>query len=111
MPVYRSLSNSRQFRRVLSTGKRARRNGVVVACAPAHNGDTPRIGLVAKVGRGRAVARNRVRRRLRAAVTSATPGGPFDIVVTAGPEARELEFQKLVRMVKEAMQEVGVRCG
>jgi ribonuclease P protein component len=111
MPVYRSLSNSRQFRKVLNTGTRARRDGVVVACAPAGHGGPPRIGLVAKVDRGRAVARNRARRRLREAVASVTPDGGFDIVITAGPEAHELEFQKLVRMVREAMQEVGVTCG
>jgi ribonuclease P protein component len=110
MPVYRSLTNSSQFRKVLSTGRRARRNGVVIVCTRNGREGAPRIGLVAKASRGRAVGRNRARRRLRAAVTSAAPGGSFDIVITAGTEVEELEFQELVEMLREAMHEVGVTC-
>lgn len=110
MPVYKSLSNSRQYREVLSTGRRARRDGVVVTCAPNGRKDVSRVGLVAKVGRGRAVARNRARRRLRAAVGAARPDGGFDIVVAAGPEAERMDFQELVHRLREALVEAGVGC-
>jgi ribonuclease P protein component len=109
MPVFTTLSNSRQYREVLNTGRRARRDGVVVTCAPNDRGGS-RVGLVAKAGKGRAVARNRARRRLREAVGAVAPRGGFDIVIAAGPEAEGMDFQQLVRNVREALQEAGVRC-
>jgi ribonuclease P protein component len=111
MPVFRSLSNSRQYREVLRTGRRARKDGVTVACARSVRGEALRVGLVAKVGRGGAVARNRARRRLREAVAAAAPSGGFDVVVGADAEAAEMEFQELVSQVKEALVAVGVPCG
>lgn len=109
MPVFTTLSNSRQYREVLNTGRRARRDGVVVTCAPNDCGG-PRIGLVAKVGKGRAVARNRGRRRVREAVGAVAPRGGFDIVIAAGPEADSMDFQQLVRSVREALREAGIEC-
>ena len=106
MPVFTTLSNSRQYREVLNTGRRARRNGIVVTCAPNERGGS-RVGLVAKVGRGRAVARNRARRRLREAVAAVGPREGYDIVIAVGPEAEGMDFQHLVRNVREALQEAG----
>jgi ribonuclease P protein component len=68
------------------------------------------VGLVAKVGRGRAVARNRARRRLREAVGAVAPRGGFDIVIAAGPEAESMDFHELVKNVRDALLEAGVGC-
>lgn len=109
MPVFTTLSNSRQYREVLNTGRRARRDGIVVTCVPTGRGES-RVGLVANVGRGRAVARNRARRRLREAVAAIGPRGGFDIVVAAGPEAESMDFQQMVENLREALLEAGGRC-
>jgi ribonuclease P protein component len=69
-----------------------------------------RVGLVANLGRGRAVARNRVRRRLREALRAAEAEGGYDIVVRGGPETAEVEFQQLVSHMRDALIEAGVRC-
>jgi ribonuclease P protein component len=95
----------------MSRGKRARRDGVTVVAAPSEALQGPRVGLVANVNRGGAVARNRARRRLREAIRAAHPRLRSDIVVSGGPETIDMEFQELVTHVTEALTEAGVECG
>lgn len=61
-----------------------------------------RVGLV--VGRrvGGAVDRNRAKRRIRHALRGKVPAG-FDLVVVAGNETLEEDFQKLETHLSEAI--------
>lgn len=111
MPVYRSLTNSKEYRRVMSVGRRARRDGVTAAAVRGESGEAVRVGLVVRVGDGGAVARNRARRRLRAAIRAAGPPAGWDIVVGGGPETLDAEFQELVMHVRGALIDTGVECG
>jgi ribonuclease P protein component len=75
---------------------------VTVTFAAVGEPARPRVAYA--VGRhvGTAVARNRLRRRLRAAVDQAAPV-PGAYLVGAGHEALELEFDELRSYVSEAM--------
>jgi ribonuclease P protein component len=74
-----------------------------VRCAPERTGTPPRVAY--GVGRdiGGAVARNRVRRRLRAAVAAceARLADGTAYLVSAGPEALTMPFSELVTQLGE----------
>jgi ribonuclease P protein component len=96
-----SLRSSSDFRRVVRTGNRARADGLTVFVMARAEGTAPsRIGMSVRA-RG-SVARNRVRRRLRAAFRVAAPLG-YDVVIRAGDEAARQDFQELVKSVKSAL--------
>ena len=86
---------------------RARRGPVSVTYAPVGEADEPRVAYA--VGRrvGGAVSRNRVRRRLRAAVQDAAGLSPGAYLVGAGPEALRLGFEELRENVTKAMTAAG----
>jgi len=74
----------------------------------AEEGAFPLVGYA--IGRrcGNAVQRNRLRRRLRAAVERHGPG-PGNYLVTADPSAADLEFADLVSAVGSAMSSATTR--
>ena len=80
MPNPRRLRSSRDFYRVFTVGSRARKDGVTVVVAPGVAGSRARLGLSVKTRRG-AVVRNRIRRRVRAAIADLSPQDGYDIVV------------------------------
>ena len=69
--------------------------GVTVVAAPGA-GDRVRVGLV--VGRrvGKAVTRNRVKRRLRAALAEIGPAPGHDYVIVGTRQVAEAPFPKVV---------------
>lgn len=92
------------FRR---TGRRSRRGPLAVVHVPATVGDE-RVRVAYAVGRrlGGAVARNRLRRQLRAVMRSrhvegGLPAGSY--LVTASPGAEQLSFGELLALVNEAL--------
>lgn len=101
-----SLTRARDFRRIQSTGRRARSNGVAVAALPGADARGPsRMGLA--VGRrvGGAVVRNRVKRRLRHVVRghlAALPRGSR-LVVRALPDSAEAASHELDRDLSSAL--------
>lgn len=73
-----------------------------------------RLGITASRKVGNAVARNRARRRLRAAAhlvlpACAAPG--FDYVVIARPQTLTRPFVALVADLKDALRRLGLLCG
>jgi ribonuclease P protein component len=68
-------------------------------------GPGPRARVAYAVGRraGKAVKRNRLRRRLRAAVDQVRDLAPGAYLVAAGPEAAEMGFEELKEQVARAM--------
>ena len=102
---YESLRNSRDFRRVLSDGKRRRVGGITIVGSPGP-ATSPRLGLVVSKSCGSAVTRNRIKRRLRAAVgeTELQPGN--DYVIIATPRVAEVPFTRLTGWLSRALEEL-----
>lgn len=91
----RPLRSSKDHERVRRAGRRARRDGLTVFVAPAPEPAAPaRLGLAVRARR--AVRRNRVKRRLRAAFGRCAPPAGIDVVVSASGELAEVDFQELV---------------
>ncbi len=75
--------------------QRVRRGGVSVLASAGEPGP-PRVGVVAGKRVGGAVARNRAKRRLRAALRDANPPGGMDYIVIADREVVDVAFPRLV---------------
>ena len=97
-----SLSSSREFRRVLDGGHRRRAPLGTVYVLPSDPASPSRLGLIVSRRIGGAVARNRAKRRLRAAFRSAWQAPGFDVVVRADPASLHLSFQELENSLRVA---------
>lgn len=97
------------FAALARDGRRARHAGITVtrvAPAPGAAGEPPRVALAVTRATGGAVARNRVRRRLRAAMAElarrdALPGGTY--LVGGGAELAERPWEALVADLEVAV--------
>ena len=69
-----------------------------------------RYGFVTGRGIGKAVVRNKVRRRLREAVRSQGPAGSWDMVIIARRPAAEADFHWLRRSLGRLLGKAGVVC-
>ena len=78
--------------------------GVTVVSAPGAVGRI-RIGLVASSRVGTAVIRNRVKRRLRAALAEADPAVGHNYVIVATRQVADVPFRTLVKWLKTALGE------
>ncbi len=106
MPSIESLSGKPHFARVHSTGRRCTRNGVTaVACVRAEG--PARLGLSVGRGAGKAVVRNRIRRRLREAVRAYGPGAA-DVVVIGRAEVATEPFRRVEEYVRTCLEATGV---
>jgi ribonuclease P protein component len=66
-----------------------------------------RVGIAVDGSAGGAVARNRIKRRVRAAFLACEVGPGRDVVVRVGGQVGRVEFQKLVGNVREALTRTG----
>ena len=101
------LRKHADYQLVYKAGRRqfAKQMGYFYAARPAERrSDTPgpRIGLTVPKALGKAVDRNRIKRRLREAVRSALPllSGPVDVVLHPRRSVLEMEFPALQREVE-----------
>ena len=97
-----SLTRAEDFKRLFRAGVTARAAGVAITAVPGA-GEHSRLGLAVKAPR--AVDRNRVKRRLRAASREALTGTdrPVDIAIRADVSATSTSFQELVTSLKKAV--------
>lgn len=111
MPPLWRIRDRATFVALRAGGRRGRSGPVSVTFLPRRAEDPDRARVAYAVGRrvGGAVVRNRVRRRLRAAVAALPdplPAGAY--VVAAGPEVASCPFDALVdhlgRAVREAVR-------
>lgn len=91
MRPHRSLTRPADFRRVARDGRRTRAAGLTIFAVPA---DETRVGLSVKATG--AVARNRIKRRLRSAAAEGLTR-PAEVVVKADERSLSVGFQELVR--------------
>ena len=85
-------------------GRRITVGGITVIAAPGEAGP-PAVGIMTDRSVGGAVARNRARRRLRAALRTAPPSGGSDIVIVATTEVIDAPFDQLVEWVRRGTTE------
>ena len=101
-----TLRGDKDFRRVLSEGRRRHLDGLVVVRSPGKPGPS-RLGFVVSKRLGNAVERNRIRRRLRHAVKSQDLQPGNDYVIIAKKQIAEASHQMLLDWI--AMGVEGVR--
>jgi ribonuclease P protein component len=91
---------------VLEKGQRASRDGLVaVAMVNSLPGEPSKLGLAVRCRRG-AVARNRVKRRIRAAFRQLRPVGGYDVVVRANDRVLDTKYSRLVEDLGAALDRV-----
>lgn len=96
LPKQRRLRQPKEFRHVLSSGKRARDGLVAVAAARNNLPDQPaRFGFSVSRRVGGAVVRNRVKRRLQEITRNAPIRDGWDLVVTAYPPSAHSDSSAL----------------
>ena len=88
------LRSEREFAAVYGRG-RAWSNQALAIRVLANTLPQSRFGFAVGKRVGKAVVRNRVKRRLREAVRSLAPAGGWDVVVIARPAAATLDFAVL----------------
>lgn len=98
LPRPARLRGQGEYRQAFATGTRRRLRFLDVVWVTKDAGQ-PRLGLVVPRLRSTAVARNRLRRRLREIWRRlVAPGlGPVDVIIRARPEAYQASFQELAR--------------
>jgi len=101
------LRSTRDFQRLRAEGASGRSDGIVAQISP-RQGPT-RLGLTVGRRSGSSVARNRLRRRLRAVYQAHGAPEGYDVVLVARREAAELAYQELETHVVTAMARAGAR--
>ena len=103
-----SLKLNHIFRRLYRTNGQA--NSCLVLYARKNRTGTNRVGITVSKKLGKAVVRNRVRRRIREAYrlneAQFLPG--WDIVIVARSRAVEVSFQKLTESLLSLSQRAGI---
>lgn len=97
----KSLPSAKDFSRVLAGGSRKRAGKIEVAFAVSA-GPT-RVGLVVRGARS-AVARNRIKRRMRAALASARLRSNMDYVVLVSEETMQGDFETIKQWLDECIE-------
>lgn len=92
---YSSLRGRTAFRHVYRTGQRRRVEGITVIRATGLRGQ-PQVGIVAGRRTGNAVARNRAKRRIRAALCFVPLRGDANYIVLASTAVLTAPFDRLV---------------
>jgi ribonuclease P protein component len=103
MRPHQTLKRTRDFDLVRRQGRRVRGPGMTLYIRRRAVEAPTRLGLAVPRGRGRAVARNRVKRRLRAAAAGALPRRGWDVVIGAHASLDDISFQKIVAGLEGAV--------
>ncbi|MGE5577130.1 MAG: ribonuclease P protein component [Syntrophothermus sp.] len=101
------LKRPDDFRRVYAHGTSYVHKVIVLYVLPSGKG-LSRIGLVVSKKIGKAVVRNKIKRRLRAITDSAQITGGFDLVVVARGRAREATFGALQEAFSLLARKAGI---
>ena len=107
-----TVKTNGDFRRIYRKGRSAVSGGVVVYCLPNKQGKS-RLGLTVSTKVGKAVVRNRVRRRFRELyrhhLTDIKPG--MDILMVARVRAADMPFGKLEKQYLSCLDQLGLLRG
>jgi ribonuclease P protein component len=104
------LKSSLDFQAVYTKGRSVANKAAVLYVLPEKPADVSRIGFAAGKKLGKAVVRNRIKRRFREAVrfmwARVKPG--FLLIVIARQGAKDMPFQQLQARVTELFERAGV---
>jgi ribonuclease P protein component len=106
------LRKRREFEECYASGVRVSGRHVQVFLLPASGGSRPRLGISVPRRLGSAVARNRVRRRLREIFRRGRGlfgGVPLSIVVNARPSAAQASFEELYQDFEASLRRASAR--
>ena len=102
-----TVKTNGDFRRIYRKGRSAVSGGVVVYCLPNKQGKS-RLGLTVSTKVGKAVVRNRVRRRLRELYrlhkAELLPG--YDLIVVARVRAVDMPYAKLEKQYLHCLSQL-----
>jgi len=105
------IGRQSDFRRVLSSGKRADSRLFAARVLQRGDDDQPslRLGVLLPRHFAKAVKRNLVRRRLREACRRRQPDrGSWDVVLIPKPACLEAEYGAIVSCVEDVFRRIGV---
>ena len=99
-----TIKTNHEFRRLYQKGKSAVTPFMVVYCRPNRLGHN-RLGITTSVKLGKAVVRNRCRRRIREAYRLARPGMKqgYDLVIVARSRCYDGRWDKLTAALEKAL--------
>ena len=104
------LLNPKDFRRLYSQGEVVKNDLLVLHCL-ANELEVVRVGFSVSKKLGKAVVRNRVKRRLREAIRSAAddikPG--YDLILSARVRCRGASYQEVIGAVADVLQRGSLR--
>lgn len=100
-----SIKENYEFRRIYAKGKSGVSPFLVVYCRPNRRGHN-RLGVTVSAKLGKAVVRNRVRRRLREIYRLSQPGMKrgYDIVLVARSRAVTASYRELERAYRRSCE-------
>ena len=103
----KSLKRNSDFRRLYSKGKSAVNSHLVVYSMPDSDG-LSKVGFTVSAKLGKAVARNRIRRRLREIyrLNSIKPG--YDIIVVARSKCVDAEYHEIESAYLDALSKLNL---
>lgn len=102
-----TLRRPEEFHRCYKRGRMAKNGLAVVHVLPNDEGRT-RIGISVSTKLGKAVVRNRMKRRLREAVRRIPLKLGYDLVISARGRAKRAPFAELERALRELCQATGI---
>lgn len=110
-PALSRLKRRGEFLSVAATGRKAASAGLVLQAAQRAEGGVARVGFTVSRRAGNAVARNRIRRRLRALAQEVLPVAArdgFDYVLIGRAATRERPYDALRRDLVSALRRLGL---
>ena len=104
-----TVKENYEFRRIYRKGKSVVAPGMVLYCQKNRQGRT-RLGVTVSTKLGKAVVRNRVRRRLREIwrLNKKDMETGWDIILVARVRAVDMPYQKLDKMYRRLLREAGL---
>ncbi|MFH0909966.1 MAG: ribonuclease P protein component [Planctomycetota bacterium] len=106
--VVERLRGRRALSALFEKGAAGRSRNLLVRLLPSEGAHAPRAAVIVPKRFGGAVARNRMRRRLRAALREVASGAPrADFAVLAGRNAAELAWEDLKKELRSALRAAG----
>ena len=110
MQVTSSIKRNNEFRRIYASGKSAATGNIVLYCKKNRQGKS-QLGITVSTKVGKAVTRNRVRRRLREIyrLHEGEICRGFDIIVVARVKSVEATYMQLERDFLRLADKLGLR--
>lgn len=110
-PPERRIRRKKEYEAVFQKGRKCVRSFLVVFILPRDEKGPSRLGMAVSRKVGKAVTRNRVRRRLREIfrLHYHEIQAPHDIVVVARPDAATAQFSELESSYRSALKKLGLR--